>query len=200
MQFRFKNIIKQLTADKTNIIIVLSILGLVFALLLSSCASKVQSLQPKSTGYLVVPTATVPKTTAAPTTTMPDLSGVDWTALSRAKYGKCGEYHDLAIQAGWPESQWSTLSYVMYRESRCNTLAHNKFDANGGSRGLIQINGYWCKKSRYSANGWLQDKSILNTCDDLYQPLTNLRAGWAMWQYSQEHNRCGWRPWSTRCK
>ena len=129
-----------------------------------------------------------------------DLSQVNWTELARLIYGKCGEYHDLAIQAGWPESQWPTLSYVMHRESRCNTFSFNKSDPNGGSRGLIQINGYWCRKSRYSANGWLQDRSILRTCDDLFDPYTNLRAGWEMWQYSQQHNRCGWRPWATRCK
>ena len=129
-----------------------------------------------------------------------DYSQVNWTELGRFIYGRCGEYHDLAIQAGWPESQWSTLSYVMYRESRCNTMSFNKRDPNGGSRGLIQINGYWCKKNKYNPTGWLQAKGILNTCDDLFDPLTNLRAGWAMWQYSQERNRCGWRPWATRCK
>ena len=129
-----------------------------------------------------------------------DFSQVNWTELARLMYGKCGEYHDLAIQAGWPESQWPKLSYVMYRESRCNTFSFNKSDPNGGSRGLIQINGYWCRKNKYNPNGWLQQKSILNNCEDLFDPYTNLRAGWAMWQYSQERNRCGWRPWSTRCK
>ena len=129
-----------------------------------------------------------------------DLSQVNWTELARLMYGKCGEYHDLALQAGWPESQWPTLSYVMYRESRCNTFSFYKSDPNGGSRGLIQINGFWCRKNKYNPIGWLQAKSILQTCDDLYDPLTNLRAGWAMWQYSQEHNGCGWRPWATKCK
>lgn len=129
-----------------------------------------------------------------------DFSQVNWIELGRLMYGKCGEYHDLAIQAGWPESQWPTLSKVMYRESRCNTFSFNKSDPNSGSRGLIQINGYWCKKNKYNPNGWLQQKSILNNCEDLFDPYTNLRAGWAMWQYSQERNGCGWRPWSTKCK
>ena len=153
-----------------------------------------------SVGLLTVNTQ--PSIAYSPQTTNPpiDFSQVNWTELARLIYGRCGEYHDLAIQAGWPESQWSTLSYVMYRESRCNTLSFNKSDPNSGSRGLIQINGFWCRKSRYSAKGWLQDKSILNTCDDLFDPLTNLRAGWAMWQYSQQRNRCGWQPWATRCK
>ena len=128
-----------------------------------------------------------------------DLSGVNWTELARFMYGRCGEYHDLALSVGWNEAQWKKLSFVMYRESRCNTMSFNKTDPNGGSRGLIQINGYWCKKNKYNPSGWLQAKGILNTCEDLFIPEVNLRAGLAMWNYSQERNKCGWRPWATRC-
>ena len=137
--------------------------------------------------------------TSTPATQPIDLSGVDWTGLARLMYGKCGEYHDLAISVGWTEAQWRKLSFVMNRESRCNTMSFNKTDPNGGSRGLIQINGYWCKKNRYSPNGWLQAQGILNTCEDLFNPEVNLRAGLAMWNYSQQRNGCGWRPWATRC-
>ena len=136
-----------------------------------------------------------PANTVAPI----DLSGVNWTELARLMYGKCGEYHDLAIAVGWNESQWAKLSFVMNRESRCNTMSFNKTDPNGGSRGLIQINGYWCKKNKYNPSGWLQAKGILNTCEDLFIPEVNLRAGLAMWNYSQERNKCGWKPWATRC-
>ena len=133
------------------------------------------------------------------TTTPIDYSKVDWTELARFMYGRCGEYHDLAIKVGWTEKQWSKLSFVMHRESRCNTMSFNKGDPNSGSRGLIQINGYWCKKNKYNPTGWLQAKGILNTCEDLFIPEVNLRAGLAMWNYSQQHNKCGWRPWATRC-
>lgn len=129
-----------------------------------------------------------------------DYSRINWTELARLIYGKCGEYHDLAIKAGWPKSQWPTLSKIMYRESRCNNFAINKSDPNGGSRGLLQINGYWCRKNKYNPNGWLQQKSILKNCEDLFDSYTNLRAGWEMWQYSQHRNRCGWKPWATPCK
>lgn len=128
-----------------------------------------------------------------------DLSQVDWTGLARLMYGKCGEYHDLAISVGWTEKQWAKLSFVMNRESRCDPMSFNRTDPNGGSRGLIQINGFWCRPSRYNKNGWLQDQGILSTCDDLYSPEVNLRAGLAMWNYSQSRNGCGWRPWATRC-
>lgn len=129
-----------------------------------------------------------------------DLSGVDWVGLARSTYGRCGEYRDLALAVGWPAEQWPKLSKVMYRESRCNFDSFNRTDPNGGSRGLIQINGFWCRPSKYNPQGWLQAKGILNTCEDLFVPETNLRAGWAMWQYSQERNGCGWRPWSTSCR
>lgn len=146
------------------------------------------------------------------TTTVSPIANIDWKAFDVflkekkkdediAKYGKCGQWHDLAISVGWPESEWSTLSYVIYRESRCNVDSHNKTDPMSGSRGLMQINGYWCRPSNWSSNGWLQDKGILNVCDDLYNPEINLRSGLAIWLYGEEKYGCGWRgPWATSCK
>lgn len=161
-------------------------------------------------GVLMVTTTTTPP--------VPELTLEQWGALSvhtmntdpqawhvfayeqRNKYGKCGEWHDLAIAAGWPESEWPILSKVMFRESRCNWNSHNKTDPSSGSRGLMQINGYWCRKSQWTQNGWLQDHDILNTCDDLFNPATNLKAGLAMWLYGEEKHGCGWRgPWATPC-
>lgn len=149
---------------------------------------------------------------------LPDLSGIDWSMLAllieeerrvvkqmeideaRAVYGKCGEWRELALAVGWPAEEWPTLSYVLHRESRCNIGSHNKTDPMSGSRGLMQINGYWCKKSKWSEAGWLQDRGILSTCDDLYDPEVNLRAGLAIWQYGEDKHGCGWRgPWATRC-
>lgn len=83
-----------------------------------------------SAGILITNTNTS-NAQAVQTTNPPiDFSQVNWTELGRLIYGRCGEYHDLAIQAGWPKSQWPTLSKVMYRESRCNTLSFNKSDPN----------------------------------------------------------------------
>ena len=154
----------------------------------------------------------------APTTTLPDLSGVDFIKLrllaeeeqritrqmeideARMIYGKCGEWRELAIQVGWPAEEWPTLSHVLYRESRCNIGSHNKTDPASGSRGLMQINGYWCRPSKWTDHGWLQDHGILNTCEDLFQPETNLRAGLAIWMYGEQKHGCGWRgPWATSC-
>lgn len=171
----------------------------------------------------VVATTTIvqPVTTTkapAPTTTLPDLSSVDFNQLAitveeerhannqidinaeRREHGKCGEWHDLAIAVGWPESEWPTLSYVLYRESRCNIDSWNKTDPSSGSRGLMQINGFWCRPNKYDPNGFLQTVGILNTCEDLFNPRINLQSGLAIWTYGTNKYGCGWRgPWATSC-
>lgn len=149
------------------------------------------------------PKTTAPKpsvTTIAPQQQSIDLSGVDWVALARQMHGRCGEYYNLAIAVGWPAEQWPKISKVMYRESRCNTTSFNRTDPNGGSRGLMQVNGFWCRPNRYTSQGWLQDKGVLSTCEDLFTPEVNLRASLHMWLYSQDKNGCGWRPWATSCR
>lgn len=116
----------------------------------------------------------------------------------RQLYGPCGEYHDLAIAVGWSEEQWKRLSKIMFRESRCDTLAHNTTDpTKAGSRGLIQINGFWCLPNKYNPNGFLQKVGVLGSCDDLWNPEINLRAGLAIFRYSEDVNGDGWQPWRT---
>lgn len=119
---------------------------------------------------------------------------------ARGIYGKCGEWRELALMIGWPAEEWPTLSHVLYRESRCNIGSHNKTDPASGSRGLMQINGYWCRKSQWTQAGWLQDRGVLSTCEDLFNPEVNLRAGLLIWMYGEEKHGCGWRgPWATPC-
>ena len=113
----------------------------------------------------------------------------------RYLYGKCGEFHDLALEVGWTEKEWPKLSQVMWKESRCTIDAWNGHDA-----GLTQINGFWCSKNKYSKAGFLQDNSILSKCEDLFVPEVNLKAALAIYNYSQNKNKCGWRPWSMNCK
>lgn len=169
---------------------------------LAFCAGQVgtPTAAPQSTTTTVVLTTAAPPTTPTTTTTLPDLSGIDFVGLARAEHGRCGEFYDLAMSIGWPADQWPTLGFVMYRESRCNTTSHNKTDPSSGSRGLMQINGFWCRPNQWTDHGWLQDQGILTTCDDLYDPAINLKAGLAIWNYGQEKHGCGWRgPWATKC-
>jgi hypothetical protein len=103
----------------------------------------------------------------------------------------CPNWQPLAIQVGWPAEQLPTLTSIIYHESRCQPDAHNPDDPNTGSYGAGQINGFWCRPSRYFPAGWLQTQNIVTTCTDLYDPETTLRAMLAVWQYG------GWEQWST---
>lgn len=152
----------------------------------------------------VTTTSSIPPTTVSPEFIQDDKQvEVQTLTTEEARYihGRCGEWRELALMVGWPAEEWPTLSYVLHRESRCNIGSHNKTDPMSGSRGLMQINGYWCKPSRWTDAGWLQDREILQTCDDLYDPEVNLRAGLLIWLYGEEKHGCGWRgPWATPCR
>lgn len=103
---------------------------------------------------------------------------------------RCDEWIPLAVDVGWPEDQLSKLSYAIYRESRCRPDQLNPDDPMGGSKGLVQINRFWCRPSQYWPDGWLQTHGLLDECDELYDPEINLRSALAIWENS------GWSPWN----
>jgi hypothetical protein len=104
----------------------------------------------------------------------------------RAKYGQCGEWHDLAIDVGWPEEQWKKLSYVIWKESRCTVDAWNGQDA-----GLTQINRIHTE--------WLASMGLKHP-DDMFNPRLNLEFAFKLWSSREEKGLCGWKPWSVSCK
>lgn len=103
----------------------------------------------------------------------------------------CGEWLDASVQAGWPIELWPQQSFVMWRESRCRPFVRSKTSDSG----LMQINDFWCKPSAYTARGWLQDQGVIQTCQDLMDPATNLRAAFLVFTYSLDRNQNGWNPW-----
>lgn len=107
----------------------------------------------------------------------------------------CPQWWNLAISVGWNKSELAKLDEIMWRESRCLPSAFNAGDPNGGSHGLMQINRFWCKKSRYSELGFLQDAKTLNRCEDLHDPKTALASALAIFNYSTKNNNNGWSPW-----
>lgn len=137
--------------------------------------------------------------TAPQTPIRPDLGQVIPTTTTTLPATECAEWYPLALQVGWPVEEWPNVAKIMWRESRCRPEAHNGTDPNGGSFGLMQINAYWCKPSRWTEVGWLQDRNILDTCHDLYQPETVLRASLAIYLYSYEKHGFDRRfgPWTT---
>jgi hypothetical protein len=103
----------------------------------------------------------------------------------------CGEVFNMAKHVGFPEHELATVVAIAYRESRCQPDAFNANDPNGGSNGVMQINQFWCKPSRYWPNGYLQAYGLIKTCDDLFDLEHNMRSALAIYRYSE-----GWRAWS----
>jgi hypothetical protein len=102
----------------------------------------------------------------------------------------CEQFSALAVNLGWPADQRTVLESIMFRESRCIPNSVNTKDPNGGSRGLLQINGFWHK--------WLIGKGIITNKKDLLQAETNLLAGLEIYNYGVERYGYGWGPWSVK--
>lgn len=138
-----------------------------------------------------------PTTTTTTTTTTPTEPEADDALVPLVEGSKCPQWHATALAAGWGHDDLERLDVILWRESRCKPNVWNESDPNGGSHGLTQVNGYWCRPSRWSSAGWLQDAGVLAHCDDLYDPTLNLLAARAVWEYADARG-CGWRPWATR--
>jgi hypothetical protein len=101
----------------------------------------------------------------------------------------CEQFSALAVNLGWPADQRTVLESVMFRESRCIPNAVNSKDPNGGSRGLMQINGFWTP--------WLIGAGIITSAENLLQADVNLRAALAIYNYGVDKHGYGWGPWSA---
>jgi hypothetical protein len=102
----------------------------------------------------------------------------------------CEQFSALAINLGWDSEQRTVLESIMKRESNCTPHAFNSKDPNGGSRGLMQINGFWTP--------WLTERGIITQAEDLLQAQTNLLAALAIYNYGVERHGFGWGPWSVK--
>jgi hypothetical protein len=100
---------------------------------------------------------------------------------------RCPQWWQLAVDAGWRQSLLPTLDYLMWRESRCKPNLHNTDDPMGGSRGLVQINGFWTP--------WLSSKGIVKRSEGLFGPYRNLRSALAIYNYADERHGNGFSPW-----
>lgn len=130
----------------------------------------------------------------APSTNQPPLTVAPpqyVTTTTITTIANCGDVQRLAVSLGWPKTELATLIRVVKAESGCYPWAHNVSDPNGGSIGLMQINGFWCLPNKYWPIGWLQAHGLVDNCDDLFNATLNLKAGLAIWQTT------GWHAWST---
>jgi|LakMenE18May11ns_1017448.scaffolds.fasta_scaffold9929800_5 hypothetical protein len=76
------------------------------------------------------------------------------------KTKRCPQWEDEFAEFGLPVQ---TFSYIAYRESRCNPLAHNKTLNRNGSqdRGLVQINSGWVTVTAKECASQRGDLSVL---------------------------------------
>jgi hypothetical protein len=140
-----------------------------FTLLWGASEAPERQLQPgeQITTTLISIVPTLPETTTT-TTTVPK---------------GCAQYVADAITAGWPADQAPMLARVMFRESRCNPLAYNAQDTQGGSFGLMQING--------QHRSWLIEQGYITNLDDLFVADTNLRIS------AHLYSMVGWSAWAS---
>jgi hypothetical protein len=76
------------------------------------------------------------------------------------KSKRCPQWEDEFAEFGLPVQ---AFSYIAYRESRCNPLAHNKTLNRNGSqdRGLVQVNSSWVTVTAKECASQRGDLSVL---------------------------------------
>lgn len=102
--------------------------------------------------------------------------------------GAVERWHAVALQVGWPESDWRKLSCIINRESRGNPSAHNGKDSGHGSFGLTQLN------MTGNSIRWFRNRGAFWSTSELYNGEVNLHAALIM------RNELGWGPWKSRRK
>ena len=163
----------QLTAPKLIAGIISAIWGFASLLGAPSALSEQPNPVPVARDYIIEPT----------TTTSSTIYIDPYTSA-------CKQLSALGVNLGWPADQRTVLESIMKRESNCTPNAINHNDPNGGSRGLLQINGSWHK--------WLAAKGIIARPKDLLHAETNLLAGLEIYKYGVERYGFGWGPWGTK--
>lgn len=98
----------------------------------------------------------------------------------------CIGYEPLLAQYA-PEAGWHVqrMSSIMYRESRCDADAYN---AGGKAVGLLQI-------TPVSYEYLAQALGTPINAYTLTDPVTNIRAGAALFDYWVQAGRSGYQPW-----
>jgi hypothetical protein len=104
-------------------------------------------------------------------------------SITVPKNAKCPQWWNMALSVGWSAKNMKMLDTIMHRESRCILYARNRQDPNGGSFGLMQINGFW------------KDYCNLNRKKDLIDPSINLSCALDVFTYAHNRHGNGWGPW-----
>lgn len=123
------------------------------------------------------------------------------THVVKFQHGDISWLPEFAEAAGWPKRTWKRLGQIILRESggcpnrvggsivdeNCNIVGHTGA-TNKSDSGLLQINGVNWDPKRSGRQLLCADYQIC-TQEQLLDPLTNLKAGYILYQ------RAGWAPW-----
>ena len=126
------------------------------------------------------------------------------------KHGECNWLPQIALEAGWQVNQLKQLRHIALRESGCcpNRAGGDMVDKNcnitgvsewnhRSDSGLLQINGinYDMKRNPYAPI--CKKMNICSKKDQwqLFDPLTNLKAGKLLFDYWEKAAGDGWIPW-----
>lgn len=123
---------------------------------------------------------TIPQTTS--TTISTTTSTTTTTTLYLPSDGKCTEWWNEAIKAGWHHDQLYKIGRIMWAESRCQP------DVIGnGAYGLMQI--------QYNVHkDWLMSEFGF-TKEELFIPYNNFLAAKWLYDYAENTYGCGYQPW-----
>ena len=96
---------------------------------------------------------------------------------------------DDLLQAGFTPDEALVLDRIAWLESRCTA---NAVGDSGQSLGLLQIHApSWCTPNVYNPVGYLQAALVLNSCEELFDPVVAVNAARAIYLYG------GFEQWST---
>jgi hypothetical protein len=95
--------------------------------------------------------------------------------------------HIPLLDAFGPSSGWDSarMSRIMWRESRCDANAYN---ARGHAVGLLQITPVSYPYLRAALGEWVDRWTLTD-------PVQNIRAGAALFDYWTSAGRDGYQPW-----
>jgi len=155
----------------------------------------------------VADNATAPSTGGPITApSYPPRTGPETTTAEKPivfRHGDISWLPQLAAAAGWPEETWPMLGKIILRESggcprriggsrvdkECNTIKMVTW-SHPSDTGLLQINGVHWKLDHPQYVGKVCKTMGVCTQEQLFDPLTNLRAGKLLYDIA------GWDPWT----
>jgi hypothetical protein len=128
---------------------------------------------------------TIASTRYEPASSIPEAP----VATTLAPVGVCWPVYVYALEAGFTPEEAVVVDRLAWLESRCDAGAVGD---GGESLGLMQIHApSWCRPNRWNEVGYLQAALVLDSCEELFDPVVAIRAARAVFLEG------GFEQWST---